>query len=98
VSDGRHLLIHREDDGVRLRILGRNIGEPFDISPQPLVVILHDQEIDLFFLHAFSDFFPTPLQFPVGNGFRHYSFFIVHHNLSPVGNMLSSKFRNILAF
>ena len=48
---------------------------------------MYDQEIDPFFLHVFSYFYPMPLQFLVAYGYRDYFSFFFPQTLSTLDDM-----------
>jgi hypothetical protein len=56
-----------KDDGARIIVVGRDVGEPFDVAAEPIAGILHDQRVDTARCHLVPDCGPAPLELASGN-------------------------------
>lgn len=57
--DDRHQVLAVEDHRGRIAVVGGDVGEPFDVAAEPVVVGLHHQCVDVLVRHALPDQRPT---------------------------------------
>jgi hypothetical protein len=60
--DDSHPIGLVEDDGAGISVVGRHIGEPFDIAAEPVIGVLHHQSVDILVRHVAPDQCPPSFQ------------------------------------
>ena len=60
--DHGHQVGGREDHAARIAVAQRRVGEPADIAAEPVVVLLHDQRVDLALGHELARRRPAALE------------------------------------
>ena len=60
--DHRHVGVAREHDRHRIAVGGRQVGEVFDVAAHVVVVVLHQQDVDLLRLHGLAHRLPAAFQ------------------------------------
>jgi hypothetical protein len=63
LADQRHQVVARENDGERIAVGRRQVGEIFDVAAHLVAVVLHQQHVDLVALHGGTHRRPAPLEF-----------------------------------
>ena len=67
-ADHCHQIVARKDDGERVVAVGRRqVSEVFDVAAHVVVVVLHQQNVDLFALHGGAHGGPAAFEFGGGN-------------------------------
>src|SRR6516225_3305317 len=82
--DHGHQVRGGEDDAARIAVAQRRVGEPSDITAEPVVAVLHHQHVDLALRHGSADRGPAPFELARRNRIEQP---FVHH--------LSSMLRNL---
>ena len=66
-ADRCHQIVAREDHRERVAVGRRQVGEVFDVAAHVVVVVLHQQNVDLFALHGGAHGGPAAFEFGGGN-------------------------------